>query len=102
MPPEDVIDLLNEHMTALTEIVHRHHGVVDKFVGDLIMAIFGAPKSYGDDAGNAAACAEDCKPQLLGRPMATPEPAVTKGMPFSAGPSIVQARILLSLLAEIM
>jgi len=57
MAPEGIIDMLNEHMTALTEIVHRHHGVVDKFVGDLIMAIFGAPKSYGDDAGNAAACA---------------------------------------------
>lgn len=57
MPPAEVIAMLNEHMTAMTRIVHAHHGVVDKFVGDLIMAIFGAPKSYGDDARLAVDCA---------------------------------------------
>jgi class 3 adenylate cyclase len=57
MDPGDVISMLNEHFTPLTQLVYEHHGVVDKFVGDLIMAIFGAPKSYGDDAFNAAQCA---------------------------------------------
>ncbi len=57
MPPAEVIQMLNEHMTALTRVVYEHHGVVDKFVGDLIMAVFGAPKSYGNDAFNAARCA---------------------------------------------
>ena len=57
MPPEQVIGLLNEHMTALTEIVYAHSGVVDKFVGDLIMAIFGVPKSSEGDTVNAARCA---------------------------------------------
>ena len=57
MPPAGVIQMLNEHMTALTAVVYEHHGVVDKFVGDLIMAVFGAPKSYGSDAANAARCA---------------------------------------------
>lgn len=57
MPPAEVIAMLNEHMTALNRVVHKHHGVVDKFVGDLIMAIFGAPMSYGNDALNAAHCA---------------------------------------------
>jgi len=57
MPPAEVIKLLNEHMTALTAVVYEHNGVVDKFVGDLIMAVFGAPKSYGNDAHNAARCA---------------------------------------------
>ncbi|MBL6765791.1 MAG: adenylate/guanylate cyclase domain-containing protein [Verrucomicrobiae bacterium] len=56
MTPTDVIALMNEHFTELTRIVYRHHGVVDKFVGDLIMAVFGAPKSYGNDADNAARC----------------------------------------------
>ncbi len=50
MPPHDVIAMLNEHMTALTGIVHAHHGIVDKFVGDALMAIFGAPTTTGDDA----------------------------------------------------
>ena len=58
MNPTEVIALLNEHMTVLTKIVTEHHGVVDKFIGDSIMALFGAPKSYGDDALNAVRCAE--------------------------------------------
>ncbi|MBI3415853.1 MAG: adenylate/guanylate cyclase domain-containing protein [Verrucomicrobia bacterium] len=57
MDPAEVITMLNEHMTELTRVVYEHHGVVDKFVGDLIMAIFGAPKSYDHDARNAVACA---------------------------------------------
>ena len=58
MDPAEVITLLNEHMTVLTKIVTEHHGVVDKFIGDSIMALFGAPKSYGDDALNAVRCAQ--------------------------------------------
>lgn len=57
MPPQEVIAMLNEHMTAMTRVIHAHHGVVDKFVGDLVMAIFGAPKSYGDDTRLAVDCA---------------------------------------------
>jgi class 3 adenylate cyclase len=57
MNPADVVLLLNEHMTALTKIVYEHGGVVDKFMGDAIMAVFGAPKSRGDDALNAARAA---------------------------------------------
>lgn len=57
MSPKAVIQMLNEHFTPLTAVVHRHHGVVDKFVGDLIMAVFGAPRSHGSDAWHAAQCA---------------------------------------------
>ncbi|MBI3881293.1 MAG: adenylate/guanylate cyclase domain-containing protein [Verrucomicrobia bacterium] len=58
MPPQEVIALLNEHMTALTEVVHANGGVVDKFMGDNLMALFGAPKSTPRDAVNAARCAQ--------------------------------------------
>ena len=57
MHPSEVIRMLNDHMTAMTELVRKHKGVVDKFVGDEIMAVFGGLKSYGNDAANAAACA---------------------------------------------
>ena len=57
MEPREVIAMLNEHFTPLTRVVYEHHGVVDKFVGDLIMAIFGAPTSHGNDALLAAQCA---------------------------------------------
>lgn len=59
MPPDEVIALLNEHMTSMTQVVYQHHGVVDKFVGDMVMAVFGAPVSYGHDAFLAAQCALD-------------------------------------------
>src|SRR6185436_14210849 len=35
MPPAEVITMLNEHMTVMNRVVHRHYGDVDKFVGDL-------------------------------------------------------------------
>ncbi len=57
MEPKAVIEMLNGHMSALTRIVHEHRGVVDKFVGDSIMSLFGAPKSYGGDAEAAVRCA---------------------------------------------
>jgi class 3 adenylate cyclase len=57
MEPKEVIQMLNEHFTPLTRLVYEHHGAVDKFVGDLIMAIFGAPKGFGNDIENAARCA---------------------------------------------
>lgn len=57
MPPADVIELLNEHMTALTDVAYQHGGIVDKFVGDLIMVLFGAPQSTGEDAVRAVQCA---------------------------------------------
>lgn len=57
MPPAEVIELLNEHMTALTDVAYQHGGIVDKFVGDLIMVLFGAPVSTGEDASRAVQCA---------------------------------------------
>ncbi len=57
LPPAEVVQMLNEHMTAMTRIAYEFRGVVDKFVGDMIMVVFGAPKSYGNDAENAVRCA---------------------------------------------
>jgi class 3 adenylate cyclase len=57
MPPEEVIDMLNEHMAVLARVVKENNGVVDKFVGDALMAIFGAPVSHEHDALDAAKCA---------------------------------------------
>lgn len=57
MSPREIIAMLNEHMTALTSVVHAHRGIVDKFVGDEIMAVFGVPQAYGEDTQSAARCA---------------------------------------------
>lgn len=59
LPPEQVVALLNELFTLLTEAVFRHGGTVDKFVGDCVMAIWGAPSPSDDHAERALSCAQD-------------------------------------------
>ncbi len=51
MQPEEVIEMLNEYMTEMSKIIDAHRGVIDKFVGDEIMAIYGAPVPVTDESG---------------------------------------------------
>ena len=57
MSPEEAVMMLNEHMTAMTRVVHEHDGLVDKFVGDMIMAVFGATGSDPTAPERAVTCA---------------------------------------------
>ena len=59
LPPEQVVTILNQLFTILTEIVFRHGGTVDKFIGDCVMAFWGAPGDQPDHAARAVAAAED-------------------------------------------
>ncbi|OUC16460.1 MAG: adenylate/guanylate cyclase domain-containing protein [Alkalinema sp. CACIAM 70d] len=43
MSPCDLLDWLNQYLDAMTDCIHAHHGVVDKYIGDAIMAVFGIP-----------------------------------------------------------
>ncbi|MBC7803561.1 MAG: HAMP domain-containing protein [Candidatus Parcubacteria bacterium] len=51
--PREVVDILNTYLTRMSAVIEAHHGVVDKFLGAGVMAIFGAPVAQDDDAGNA-------------------------------------------------
>ena len=51
--PEQVVSFLDEYFAQVTQIVFKYGGTVDKFMGDGVMAIFGAPKSHADDAARA-------------------------------------------------
>ncbi len=55
--PVELVALLNEYFTAMTEIIFQYQGTLDKYVGDEIMAIFGAPVSIENDALAAVSAA---------------------------------------------
>jgi class 3 adenylate cyclase len=53
MKPEEVVDLLNTYLSGLTDIVFKFEGTLDKYIGDCVMAVFGAPISHYNDAERA-------------------------------------------------
>ncbi len=52
-PPEVVVSFLNRYLETMCEVITEHGGMVDKFIGDAILAVFGAPKSWPDNAMRA-------------------------------------------------
>lgn len=64
MPPEEVAALLTEYFTQMVGCVFRHGGALDKFVGDAILAQWGAPIGGDDDADRALAAAMDMRREL--------------------------------------
>ncbi len=62
--PEDVVNFLNTYFTRMVEIVKKYGGTVDKFIGDAIMVLFGAPISYNDNAKRAVQAAIEMYAQL--------------------------------------
>ena len=53
MTPEELVGLLNEYLTVMTDIVFKYDGTLDKYIGDAIMAIYGAPISREDHPASA-------------------------------------------------
>jgi len=64
MTPEELVNLLNEYLGAMTDVIHKYGGTVDKYEGDLVMAFFGAPIAYSDHAERAVRCSIDMRVEL--------------------------------------
>jgi adenylate cyclase len=62
--PEELVAQLNEYFSRMVDIVFRHKGTVDKFVGDMVMALFGAPLDDPDHAEHAVQAAIDMVREL--------------------------------------
>ncbi len=65
LDPEELVHLLNEYLTEMTNIVFKYDGMLDKYEGDAIMAVFGAPIDRGNHAFNACATALDMQERLV-------------------------------------
>jgi adenylate cyclase len=59
VPPDEVAETLSEFLSAMVDCVFRHGGTLDKFIGDCVMAQWGAPEAAPDDADRALAAALD-------------------------------------------
>jgi adenylate cyclase len=76
---QKTVSLLNNFFSAMGGIVFKHHGIVDKYLGDGFLALFGAPVSSTRDADNAVAAAFEMKHSL---------PAVNKYLKEKLGASV--------------
>ena len=64
MPPREINMLLNQFFSRMTDIIFEHDGTLDKYIGDSLMAIFGAPIEKKDDAARAVSAALRMRQEL--------------------------------------
>jgi adenylate cyclase len=89
--PEEIVQTLNEYFTRMVDIVFTHKGTLDKFVGDMVMALFGAPLDDVNHAEHAVDAALDMIDELLRlneRWTAEGRPSLDIGIGINTGPMI--------------
>ncbi|MEM9540361.1 MAG: adenylate/guanylate cyclase domain-containing protein [Cyanobacteria bacterium P01_E01_bin.42] len=64
LPPEKIVSYLNEYFTHMVDVIFNHQGTVNKFVGDMIVALFGAPSVIADAEKRAIATAINMQRRL--------------------------------------
>ena len=89
--PEEVIALLNRYFSLQVDVVFKHGGSLDKFIGDCIMGIWGAPLDDPDHARNAVACALDMADTLAAfkRELGAKNTDFDVGIGLHSGPAVV-------------
>lgn len=64
LSPQELADMLNHYLTAMTDVLHRHGATIDKYIGDAIVAFWGAPIEQADHAERAVAAAIEMQQSL--------------------------------------
>lgn len=64
MTPAELVAFMNEYLSAMTDVIESKGGYIDKYIGDSIVAVFGAPADDSDHASNAARAALGCRMRL--------------------------------------
>src|SRR5438874_8118101 len=88
---EKMVELLNEYFELMVEVIFKYEGTLDKFMGDGIMAFWGAPASHPDDAIRSVQCALE-QMEVLGKfnrkRMETGQVPLAIGMGLHTGPLV--------------
>jgi len=89
--PDEVVALLNRYFSLQVEVVFNHGGSLDKFIGDCIMALWGAPLDDPQHARHAVACALDMADtlQAFKRELGAAEASFDVGIGIHTGPAVV-------------
>lgn len=85
------VAMLNEYFTEMWEVISRHHGMLDKYIGDAIMGVFGVPFPAADDPARAVAAACDMMralDELNARRRARGEEAIAIGVGLATGEAV--------------
>jgi adenylate cyclase len=88
MAPDAIAELLSDYFSEMVEVVFEHGGTLDKFIGDALMALWGAPIAHDDDPDRAlqgAIAMQSAVARLNERWTAAGRPAVAVGMGLNAG-----------------
>ncbi len=90
--PRESVSLLNEYFTEMVDVIFQHGGILDKYIGDGIMALFGAPLVGPNDADNALAVADGMMHRLAelnARRVGVGQEALDIGIGLSTGPTVI-------------
>ena len=90
--PQETVTMLNQFFTAMADVVFRHSGNLDKFIGDCVMAVWGPPKPNPDDAARALRAGLEMQLEveaLNERRTAEGRPPIEVGIGINTGPAIV-------------
>lgn len=88
LAPAQVVTLINRYLGAMTDIIMAHQGTIDEFIGDAILAVFGAPQHRDDDADRAVSCAlamQEAMNEINRRNSADDLPEIKTGIALNTG-----------------